>query len=441
MRKKAAFGWLSFLFQYYEFIRVIPSFLVRVIIMSFTSDNKRKPASPDEAKKAQTNAATSNQVGNSERDKTTTVFNSMLDKNLITVDVYKEDLGKTINNLYDFSTTMSFGALGDMLQGGLNMVQKVTGVLKEASKIKEAIKSGNYMDALNALAPGAKSALQKAGLDTASVDKFMGVAQIAVNVGGVIKDIKSGDYDVLTGLNALAKSLTGTELGIITDIQAMVGAVSTITTEFTKAGIELASSWNDLTNQKGHDYSQQVFHNTFTEWSKSGDYKTLQAAINQMNPDDVEKVSGNVSASLLKYFSLNSVFNASKTTQEAVKDAMDTIYLLRGENSLWVPRGALRMGLGFVLLGDCSEDFKAAVKTVYAEGFYFAPTDTVPPVGTKPVQLPYKDKNNEVLLSLINLLPLGNPKQELSSMFSGVEVNANKNTSNYVSPFDFERNS
>ena len=302
--------------------------------MSFTSDNKRKPASPDEAKKAQTNAATSNQVGNSERDKTTTVFNSMLDKNLITVDVYKEDLGKTINNLYDFSTTMSFGALGDMLQGGLNMVQKVTGVLKEASKIKEAIKSGNYMDALNALAPGAKSALQKAGLDTASVDKFMGAAQIAVNVGGVINDIKSGDYDVLTGLNALAKSLTGTELGIITDIQAMVGAVSTITTEFTKAGIELAGSWNDLTNQKGHDYSQQVFHNTYTEWSKSGDYKTLQAAINQMNPDDVEKVSGNVSASLLKYFSLNSVFNASKTTQEAVKDAIDTIYLLRGENSL-----------------------------------------------------------------------------------------------------------
>lgn len=408
--------------------------------MSFTnSTQKRKPVPASKAQTKRADGVGNSQKGNNERDKQVTVFNSTLDKNLITVDAYKDKFGKVINNLYDYSTTFDLGTLSSLVQGGLGMFSKVTGALQQAKQIKDAIQSGNFADALNKIAPGASNILKSAGIPQSTIDTFIGAAGIAIKVNGVVQDVRSGNLNLLDGANALGKAITGQDIAFIKDIQNSITAVSVIANEFTQAGLSLKSAWGDLVSSKPSgsiefNYNQEVFNNMYPIWSQTGDYETMLVASELSSTEHLEAVTGNVLDKLLAEFSLSSVFNSSKTSVQAFEDVMKVVYSLRGKDALWVDRDAQRKGFGLYQFMNASDDFKEAAKAYYADKFYHA-ADV-----KKTYPIPYANVENESLISMVALFEPSNVKDELRTLFGGVVINETTKTSNYVTPFEFQNN-
>ena len=139
-------------------------------------------------------------------------FNSSLDTKLATIDAY-QNLGNTVNSLYQFTNTMSLTSITDAIKGGLNGLNKINDYLKMAKDISTGLQNGNLMDRVGSLAPGAKAALQSAGLDPAMFDKVQAAAKIGNDVVTTVKDVRSGKLDVLSGLNNLGKAITGQDIG------------------------------------------------------------------------------------------------------------------------------------------------------------------------------------------------------------------------------------
>ena len=157
-----------------------------------SNKQKRKPTPPGQkssGSKEKTGVASTTRA----KDENKTVFNSAVDNKLATIDVYGP-LGTTVNSLYQFTNTMSFDSINTVLKGGLNGLNKITGYLKEAKKIKDTFQNGNLMDKIGAIAPGAKGALSSFGLTPDLFDKFQAAAQIGVNVSGTVQKIKNGDF-------------------------------------------------------------------------------------------------------------------------------------------------------------------------------------------------------------------------------------------------------
>ena len=115
---------------------------------------------------------------------------------------------------------MSLTSITDAIKGGLNGLNKINDYLKMAKDISTGLQNGNLMDRVGSLAPGAKAALQSAGLDPAMFDKVQAAAKIGNDVVTTVKDVRSGKLDVLSGLNNLGKAITGQDIGLIKDIQA-----------------------------------------------------------------------------------------------------------------------------------------------------------------------------------------------------------------------------
>lgn len=385
---------------------------------------------------------------NSEKDKKVTVFNSVEDKNLQTKDAYEAELSSTINSLYKFSTTMSLGDISSSLKGGVGMLSKITGYISKAREIGEKVKSGNILDAVGNLAPGAKSAMQKMGMDPSIVDKIQAAAQMGVKAADTYKQIKSGNLNVLDGAQALAKSILGVELPVIKDIQAIQAAVTGIISEYSKAGIalkeewkKLVQEWNPKTNSaEGNSWNMgtDIASTLLPELAKNGDYETMLAAIAHSDPLRMEKVSGDVISKMLKEYSNNTVFNRQRTPQENYTLIMKVIKAFRGGEFLWVDRNnPSRKGFNLKPFMDASQDFKKIATINLASKAYLKDSDT-----TGILHYNYTDDKNEVLLLLTSVFKqtTTNHDTELRKDFSEFMGNKTKPVKSLVTPSEFKAN-
>lgn len=405
-----------------------------------SNKQKRKPTPPGQkssGSKEKTGVASTTRA----KDENKTVFNSAVDNKLATIDVYGP-LGTTVNSLYQFTNTMSFDSINTVLKGGLNGLNKITGYLKEAKKIKDTFQNGNLMDKIGAIAPGAKGALSSFGLTPDLFDKFQAAAQIGVNVSGTVQKIKNGDLDILNGMNSLAKTLTGTDLAIINDIQSIKGAVAGIITEFSNAGIAIKNEWDSLvkadSNKGGWNISTDVAIAVLPGLANNGDYSTMLHAIKGSDPQRMEAIGGQIVEKMLKEFSRNSVFNQGRKEEDIFKDVMDVIYAFRGGESLWInrtPPANNRKAFNLYLFLIASPDFKEVAKTALSKRFYKDPQIK------KTIQ--YADKENEVLIlmtSLFSRVDAGNPFNEFRKDFPEFIINPLNKVSDLVTPNDFRPN-
>ena len=386
---------------------------------------KRTPA-PPKGKKGNKSKKTKNGVGNKvstkKKDDAKTVFNSSLDTKLATIDAY-QNLGNTVNSLYQFTNTMSLTSITDAIKGGLNGLNKINDYLKMAKDISTGLQNGNLMDRVGSLAPGAKAALQSAGLDPAMFDKVQAAAKIGNDVVTTVKDVRSGKLDVLSGLNNLGKAITGQDIGLIKDIQAFKASAAAIVKEFSSAGIAIRDNWYSLVGHRdkdGYEYNvaMDVATTVMDDLLEYGDYDTAKIAIKSINPQKLKEITGDSIDNMLKNFSMNSVFNTGRKEQDVFND------VLRESN---------RKLFNVNLFMGASEDFKRIAKVSLADRFFMDSHATK--------SLAYTDKENEVLLLLGNVFSnISSFKTELNKDFPDFIVNERQQTVSIISPDAFKIN-
>lgn len=366
------------------------------------------------------------------KDENKTVFNSSVDNNLIVKDAYG-DLGETINSMYKFTTTINLDTINSVLKGGLGSLNKITSYLKEANAIKDAFQSGNIMDGIGKLAPGAKAALTKAGMDPALFDKFQAAAQVGVQAAGTYKKIKNGDVDLLTGLNDLAKSITGVDLAVIKDIQSIQTAVAGIIKEFSDAGIAIKNEWDKLTksDKNGYNVSTDVAVAILPDLAANGDFETMLAAINSSDPQRLNKIGPDIIKDLISNYSASAIFNKGRNEEDIYNDIFRVIKAFQGGKYLWIEREGMRHLFNMYLFMNASEDFKKMTKVVLSRKFF---------MGDKAKNtFNYEDEMNEVLILLANNFQLqGNFQTELNRDFPEFIVNETQNVDNSVTPSAFK---
>lgn len=401
---------------------------------------KRTPA-PPKGKKGNKSKKTKNGVGNKvstkKKDDAKTVFNSSLDTKLATIDAY-QNLGNTVNSLYQFTNTMSLTSITDAIKGGLNGLNKINEYLKMAKDVSEGLKNGNLMDRVGSLAPGAKAALQSAGLDPAMFDKVQAAAKIGNDVVSTVKDVRSGKLDILNGLNNLGKAITGQDIGLIKDIQAFKASAAAIVKEFSSAGIAIRDNWYSLVGHRdkdGYEYNvaMDVATTVMDDLLEYGDYDTAKIAIKSINPQKLKEITGDSIEKMLKNFSMNSVFNLGRTEQDVFNDVLSTIEAFDNGNYLWVDRESNRKLFNVRLFMSASEDFKRIAKVSLADRFFLD--------SHVKKLLDYTDKENEVLLLLGNVFTnISDFKTELNKDFPNFIVNERQQTVSIISPDAFKIN-
>ena len=377
-------------------------------------------------------SSTSLSNSNIKKDANKTVFNSSVDNKLATVDVYQGNLGETVNSLYKFTNTMNLDTIMNGIKGGLSGIGKITDFLKDAKGIKDAFQSGNIMDAVGKIAPGAKAALSKAGIDPSTFDKLAGAAQIAVNVKNSVSNIKNGKLDILDGLNDLAKSITGQDLALIKDIQSIKAATGAIIKEFSDAGIALKDAWNDLTkSEKGrYNIADQIASDITPFLIDNGDYDTAKMAIGSIPKNQLEAMGPSIVENAIRNFRKDSVFNRGKKDEEMFNGLMDTLRLFRNGEYLWVDRGTSRKAFNMALFIHASKDLKEVIQAVCASSFYLKEN------GEK--RLDYTDKKNDMLVLFNRVFTnIGNAEEEMNKYFPGFIFNKEEKTETLVSVIAF----
>lgn len=377
---------------------------------------------------------------NQSKDANQTVFNSQQDNQLATVDAYGESLQSTVNRLYKFSNTINLDNIFSSLSGGLGMAKKLGEYLKDANEIKTTLQKGNIIDALGKISPYAKSSLQSAGIPPDYFDKIVAAANISINLGGVIKNVKDGNVDILQGLSEAAKALTGDEFAFIKDVQKYVTLASGIVDEFSSVGISIGEEWNKLTNIKDRDntnisISTEVAINTANDLARYGDYKTLVHAIKGSDPKRIEMLTGEIMSSLFESFSLDTAHNRGKDHKDIFNDVIEVLKALRGADYLWVPRDKNREAINANLFIRCSADWKQVIRTVMGSRFYLA-ADT----GNN-VSFDYASTENEVFMAFALMsLGTGSFEDEFSKDFPGFNVNETMLVRPLVEPSVFVKN-
>ena len=302
---------------------------------------KRKPVPPKKASKGKNTASTSKSAANDKKNKNTTVYNSSQDNDLAAKDAYLIDFNNgTLNSLYKFANTLNLdlNKLGEKLRGGKDMLSKVSGYLKSANEAKNAIKQKNFLSAIESLAPGAKAALGRAGLDAKKIDDIIEGAKLAVKVGSEVQKIKNGDISILNGLNDLTKHITGYELINVQDVLAVKEAVTEVIKEFSNLGLEIGSEFKKLVsgdkNGMTWDVATDVTANIIYDLAKNGDYTTMYYAIGASDPQRMEMISGKVVEKMISEFTFSAVFNKEKDRNLIFEQLMKTIYAFRGGEML-----------------------------------------------------------------------------------------------------------
>ena len=410
---------------------------------------KRKPVPPKKASKGKNTASTSKSAANDKKNKNTTVYNSSQDNDLAAKDAYLIDFNNgTLNSLYKFANTLNLdlNKLGEKLRGGKDMLSKVSGYLKSANEAKNAIKQKNFLSAIESLAPGAKAALGRAGLDAKKIDDIIEGAKLAVKVGGEVQKIKNGDISILNGLNDLTKHITGYELINVQDVLAVKEAVTEVIKEFSNLGLEIGSEFKKLVsgdkNGMTWDVATDVTANIIYDLAKNGDYTTMYYAIGASDPQRMEMISGKVVEKMISEFTFSAVFNKEKDRNLIFEQLMKTIYAFRGGEMLWIDRGSQRKIFNLRIFMNASTDFKALIKTALANRFYLNPEDTKGKTGRGLIHYEYADKTNEVLMLLHQVFTKGSTSfsSEFTKDHSEFIVNGKQRTDMLVSPADFKAN-
>lgn len=383
-----------------------------------------------------------------EKDKNITVFNSALDPALITKDVYEAELGNTINSLYKFSTTMSLGDIQSSLKGGLGTLGKISSYLSKARELSSTIKKGDYLKAIGDLAPGAKAAMTKAGMDASMIDKIQAGAQMVYKTKGAYENIRNGKVDLLTGLNDLAKSVLGVDLAVIKDLQAIKNSTSAIIKEFSKAGLAIKDEWGKLVNEwdtkenkvkdNGWKIGTDVATMTLDTLGENGDYLTMLEALKHADPNKMEQIGAMTVKNMIVKYSANSVFNKGKDPLVIFREIMEVIYAFRGGECLWVDRGeGNRKAFNLKMFLDGSEDFKKMIIAANANKFFLEDTAT-----NGLLQLGYTEKKNEIFSILIQLKNVfkqnDNFKEELRKDFPDFIFNETEKVNPNISPNAFK---
>lgn len=409
---------------------------------------KRKPVPPSKASKDK-NSSTSKNAANEQKNKNTTVYNSSQDNGLSTKDAYQADFNNgTLNSLYKFANTLNLdlNKLSEKLRGGKSMLSKISGFLKTANAAKSAIKQKNFLGAIESLAPGAKAALSRAGLDAKKIDSIIEGAKLVVRVGEDVKKIKNGDLSILNGLNELTEHITGYKLIDMKDVLAVKEAVTEVIKEFSSLGLEIGSEFKKLVsgekNGTSWNVATEVTSSIVYDLAKNGDYVTMFYAIGASDPQRMEMISGKVVEKMISEFSFNAVFNKEKDHNLIFEQLMKAIYAFRGGEMLWINRGNQRKIFNLQIFMNASSDFKTLVKTVLANRFYLNPEDTKGKTGRGLIHYEYTDKANEVLILLHQVFTKGSTSfsSEFTHDHGEFIVNGIQRTDTLVSPADFKAN-
>lgn len=410
---------------------------------------KRKPTPPSKASKGRNNASTSKSSANDKKNANTTVYNSSQDNALATKDAYTADFNNgTLNSLYKFANTLNLdlNKLSDKLRGGKDMLSKVNKYLKEANNIKNAIKQRNFEEVISKIAPGAKAALQNAGLSADKFDKIVEGAKLAIKVGNDVKKIKNGDLSILNGLNDLTRHITGYDLVNVQDILAVKEAATEVMKEFSNLGLEIGAEFKKLVRGENKGQSFDIATDVTTEiihdLASNGDYNTMYHAIGLSDPQRMEQISGKVVEKMISEFSFNAVFNKEKDKNLIFEEMMKVIYSFRGGEALWIPRGEQRKIFNLKLFMNASSDFKTLIKVVLSNRFYLGPEDTKGKTGRGLIQYDQSDKINEVLMLLSNVFTKNstNFNDEFSKDHGEFIIDGVARTDTLVSPSDFKAN-
>lgn len=373
------------------------------------------------------------------KDKNITIFNSKLNNDLSTVDAYGQKLSDTINRLMKFDNTFSLSSAFSSIQGGLGMAKNVLNtaksVMQYAAKAKStlnALKNGNLLNSLNSLVPGAKSALQAAGISDATINSITKAVGVAVNIGNTVQKIKNGNLDILQGLSDFARNLTGVDIALIKDIGAIVGSTAAMIKEFSDLGISLASEWDKLVSggsKGGYNYATEITLSIADTLAINGDYKTLLKAIQSSDPKTMSIISTGLLDTLFKEFSLSSSFNRGREYDEIFDEVMDIIKALRPNDTIWTPREYNRKAINAYMYIKSSTDWKKVLKQVMGERFFLSPETS------NNIKLDYNHKSNEVFMAFgIFDLGNGNFKDDLNRDFKGIIINETNKVSKIVDP-------
>lgn len=371
------------------------------------------------------------------KDKNITIFNSKLNNDLSTVDAYGQQLSDTINRLMKFDNTFSLSSAFGSIQGGLGMAKNVLNtaknVMQYASKAKNtlnALKSGSLLNSLNSLVPGAKSALQAAGISDATINSITKAVGVAVSIGTTVQKVKNGNIDILQGISDFARNLTGIDIAIVKDIGAIVGSTCAMIKEFSDLGVSLASEWDKLVSGGGkYNYATEITVSIADTLAINGDYKTLLKAIQSSDPKTMSIISTGLLDTLFKEFSLSSSFNRGREYDEIFDEIMDIIKALRPNDTIWTPREDNRKAINAYMYIKASSDWKKVLKQVMGERFFLTPETN------DNIQLSYNHKNNEVFMAFgIFNLGNGNFKEDLNRDFKGIIINETNKVSKIVDP-------
>ena len=379
------------------------------------------------------------QRSSSNKDKNITIFNSKLNNDLSTVDAYGQQLSDTINRLMKFDNTFSLSSAFSSIQGGLgmakNVLQTAKNVMQYAAKAKSTLntlKNGNLLNNLNSLIPGAKSALQAAGISDATINSITKAVGVAVNIGNTIQKVKNGNINILQGISDFARNLTGVDIAIVKDIGAIVGSTCAMIKEFSDLGISLASEWDKLVSggeKGGYNYATEITLSIADTLAINGDYKTLLKAIQSSDPKTMSIISTGLLDTLFKEFSLSSSFNRGREYDEIFDEIMDIIKALRPNDTIWTPREDNRKAINAYMYIKSSTDWKKVLKQVMGERFFLTPETN------DNIRLDYNHKNNEVFMAFgIFDLGNGNFKDDLNRDFKGIIINETNKVSKIVDP-------
>lgn len=185
------------------------------------------------------------------RQLTDNVWQTSADNKLAAADTYKVKAGNIINSIENFKNKLSLdGNLLDQLKGGLAMVQSLQSTLQDASKLKDALTSGDLVSRIAqtpALLNAVTNVAGKAGLDLPSAmqGNFSQVADMAVKVAGVTQKVGGGNWSELSALGGVLTAATGKkDLFELIDPNAQLSFVSTTVKECLKQGVP--NSWEAL---------------------------------------------------------------------------------------------------------------------------------------------------------------------------------------------------
>lgn len=193
------------------------------------------------ASKRQGNQAIKVKKPNSAVEQTApTIWSSLTDPSLATIDVYKQNQSGTLNSISEFANTFDFGLAG-LLQGGSSLAGKLSQAMQFYGQAKEALNNGISLDRLSSLSPLVRSGMANLGIQEGS-DLFKKIetsSEFLIKVGETAHRVQNTNWKDLNAVTGLINDLSGGANGLfqLSDLSAQAQYVVSLVNQATSMGI------------------------------------------------------------------------------------------------------------------------------------------------------------------------------------------------------------